>query len=139
MQMLRRQGAHATLRNGRGCRCGQSLVEYALVLGFVILAFSAMQVYVKRSLQGKYKGVADQTGIIMRDESGGVITRATQQYEPYYAFSDHTLGQHVESREQMNLKGTVDRTGISQVSTDAAGGQSITRGSAALANDDAWR
>ena len=133
------RSARKATRGGHRCSQGQSLAEYALVIGFVILAFSVMQVYVKRSLQGKFKGVADQAGVTMRDDSGGVITRATQQYEPYYTASDHTIGEHAESKETMSLGGTVDRTGISQTTTDAVGGRSVTRGSAALGNDDAWR
>ena len=38
---------------------GQSTAEYAIVIGLVIAAAVAMQVYVKRGLQGKIKDATD--------------------------------------------------------------------------------
>jgi len=38
---------------------GQSTAEYAIVIGLVIAAAVGMQVYVKRSLQGKIKDAVD--------------------------------------------------------------------------------
>ena len=43
-------------------RKGQSTAEYAIVIGLVIAAAVAMQVYVKRGLQGKMKDAVDDNG-----------------------------------------------------------------------------
>jgi len=43
-------------------RRAQSTLEYALIIAVVVGALIAMQVYVKRGLQGKLKDSADQIG-----------------------------------------------------------------------------
>jgi len=57
-------------------RRGQSLVEYALLVGIVIGSLSIMQTYVRRSLAGR-----------MRDASLWGLPTGSQppQYAPYYA------------------------------------------------------
>ncbi|MFA5096994.1 MAG: hypothetical protein WC478_06605, partial [Candidatus Omnitrophota bacterium] len=65
----------------RWIRKGQSTAEYAIVIGLVIAAIVAMQVYVKRGLQGKVKDAVDYK------DTGDTITGTTAQYEPYYAES----------------------------------------------------
>ncbi len=68
----------------RRLRKGQSTAEYAIVIGLVIAAAVGMQVYVKRSIQGKMK---DATGITQTDTSGTVIG-LTAQFEPQYATTE---------------------------------------------------
>jgi hypothetical protein len=63
----------------RRLRKGQSTAEYAIVIGLVIAAAVAMQVYVKRGIQGKMKDASDY---VDSDASGVVGT--TKQYEPNY-------------------------------------------------------
>lgn len=41
---------------------GQSTVEYALLVGIIVAAALAMQVYVKRGTMGKMRDAADQIG-----------------------------------------------------------------------------
>lgn len=43
-------------------RKAQSITEYAVLSGVLILAIVVMQVYLKRSVQGKFKDTADQIG-----------------------------------------------------------------------------
>lgn len=62
-------------------RRGQSTAEYAIVIGLVIAAAVAMQVYVKRGIQGKVKDAVDFS---KTDVTSGVTIGATGQYEPYY-------------------------------------------------------
>ena len=71
-------------------RKAQNTAEYAIVLGLVVGAIVAMQVYVKRGLQGRFKQAVDKynnTSII--DGWGGVDY--SKQYEPYYLESDFTV------------------------------------------------
>ena len=58
-------------------RKGQSTAEYAIVIGLVIAAAVAMQVYVKRSIQGKMKDAVDTNP----DNAAFLVTK---QYEPLY-------------------------------------------------------
>lgn len=64
-------------------RTGQSIAEYAVVLGIVIAAVVAMQIYVKRQLQGKMKGAVD----FVPNEDAKTSYFKTLQFEPNYATS----------------------------------------------------
>ena len=57
----------------------QSTLEYAIVIFAVIVALLGMQVYIRRSFQGKLRSSADQL--------------SAQQYEPGNTVSDNTLTQ----------------------------------------------
>ena len=41
---------------------GQSILEYAILLGVIVAVIVAIQVYVKRSIHGRFKSSADQIG-----------------------------------------------------------------------------
>ena len=60
-------------------RKGQSTAEYAIVIGLVIGAAVAMQIYVKRGLQAKMKQAVDYN-----DPASGHILGGLSQYEPDY-------------------------------------------------------
>ena len=68
----------------RRLRKGQSTAEYAIVIGLVIAAAVAMQVYVKRSIQGKMKDAADYN-----DPTSAGVVGTTAQYEPLYATTEN--------------------------------------------------
>lgn len=65
----------------RRSRKGQSTAEYAIVIGLVIAAVVAMQVYVKRGIQGKMKDAADYN-----DPAATMLTG--RQFEPQYATTE---------------------------------------------------
>jgi hypothetical protein len=44
------------------CRRGQSILEFTVLLVIVIGAFIAMQLYVKRGIQGRWKSTIDDFG-----------------------------------------------------------------------------
>ena len=100
---------------------GQSTAEYAIVIGLVIGAAVAMQIYVKRGIQGKMK---DATDFKVTDSGTGVTIGSTAQYEPYYATSSMT-STRVASESEAVAKGgsssktasdTSTRTGTSGIS-----------------------
>ena len=64
----------------RRLRKGQSTAEYAIVIGLVIAAAVAMQVYVKRSIQGKMRLATDYVD----PDAAGILTNSNQ-FEPMYA------------------------------------------------------
>lgn len=43
-------------------RKGQSILEYAILMGIIVAVFVSIQIYVKRAVQGKFKSSADQIG-----------------------------------------------------------------------------
>ena len=87
-------------------RSGQSMAEYAIVLTVVIGAIIAMQLYVKRGLQGKVKDVTDNVGTSL---AGAGINSPTNQYEPYYASSAYDVKQSQKGQDQYNAGGAVYR------------------------------
>ena len=104
---------------GKTRKAGQTMAEYAIVLTVVITAIVAMQIYVKRSLQGKVKAVSDNVDT-------GSPTK-TLQYEPYYVSSDYTVDQDREVGDTIGTGGvvkqdmtkdTTTRTGSAATSTD---------------------
>ena len=102
-------------------RRGQTTAEYAIVLGVVLAALVAMQVYVRRGVNAQVrKGVDEFTHAGSSNRSwltdltlgqGEVtITRPTGQYEPYYAESSYKTVRDSSEEEEINLAGgTIER------------------------------
>ncbi len=86
-------------------RKGQSTAEYAIVIGLVIAAAVAMQVYVKRSLQGKVKDAVDYN-----DPAASGILGVTTQYEPYYNTSTMNATRASTDTENTAVGGAVTRS-----------------------------
>ena len=91
-------------------RKGQSTAEYAIVIGLVIAAIVAMQVYVKRGIQGKVKDAVDYK------DSSDTITGTTMQYEPYYTQSSMSSTQSATDTENTAIGGGVSRTAATTAS-----------------------
>lgn len=62
-------------------RLGQSIQEYAVLIAIIVTALIAMQVYVKRGIQGRIRDLADQ------------ITPPEQHYEQGRTTSDYVTVQ----------------------------------------------
>ena len=101
-------------------KIGQSTAEYAIVIGLVIAAAVAMQVYVKRGIQAKIKGAVDY-------QPDKMFT--TGQYEPDYATSDMNSTRNMTQKNEDKGAGLVERT-LSQDSSLRSG----TQNTAALSN-----
>ncbi len=86
-------------------RRGQSTAEYAIVIGLVIGAAVAMQIYVKRGIQGKMKDAVDYN-----DAASAGVLGSTKQYEPYYLGSAMTSSRDASSAENLAEGGAVSRT-----------------------------
>ncbi|MFH1245416.1 MAG: hypothetical protein V1662_02935, partial [Candidatus Omnitrophota bacterium] len=67
-------------------RKGQVLGEYVLILVLAMGAFTVMQVYVRRELQGRYKDAADKAVSDIRQAKHDASL--VLQYEPYYSTTD---------------------------------------------------
>jgi len=86
-------------------RKGQSTAEYAIVIGLVIAAAVAMQVYVKRGIQGKVKAATDYV-----DDDASAVVGDARQYEPYYLESNLTSTRQASTQENTAEGGGVTRT-----------------------------
>lgn len=75
-------------RQGNRYKKGQALGEYALILVLAVGAFTVMQVYVRRELQGRYKDASDK--IVTELRQAKQDTKLPLQYEPYYFAADTT-------------------------------------------------
>lgn len=87
----------------------QTTAEYAILFAIVVGAFIAMQVYIKRGLQGRIKDVVDARGS-GGDVGGNTLTFNTSQYEPYYLASNAQTNQSSNENETMSMGGAVDKT-----------------------------
>lgn len=97
----------------------QTTAEYAILIALVIGAALAMQIYVRRGLQGRVKDVVDHTG------SGGevgsskdLLTFSAGQYEPYYLTSESKTTQGMEDTENVAEGGVITRGATSDTETD---------------------
>lgn len=95
----------------------QTTAEYAILIALVVGAAMAMQIYVKRGLQGRVKDVVDHTG------SGGEVgapgdqlTFSSGQYEPYYITSQANTTQSLTDKENVGAGGVATRTATSDTS-----------------------
>jgi len=94
----------------------QATAEYAIIIGLVIGAAIAMQIYVRRGLSGGLKFVTDK----LKSSNTG-----TAQYEPYYLMSEATVTQEdVYSSEETFEGGKVVREMGTKDGTD---GEKTTR------------
>lgn len=72
-------------------RKAQSTLEYAVIIAVVVAALIAMQAYVKRGLQGKFRQASDDIG---------------EQYSPARTTSNQAITSHVTSTENVTLGGS---------------------------------
>lgn len=98
-------------------RRAQTTAEYAILIALVIGAVVAMQVYVKRGIQGRIKNIVDDVSL------GGAITGTSNvltggQYEPYYLSSVGSTDQTSDSVDNLETGGAVSRTASSKVNVD---------------------
>ena len=120
-------------------RKAQSTAEYAIILGVVVSAALAMQVYIKRGLQARAKSGVDaftQPSFTLTegDVSAEFVSRS--QYEPYYLESQYQTQQASKSGVHVGDDYDADISG-NEISGRAAGGfskQHALRGNA----DNLW-
>lgn len=97
----------------------QTTAEYAILFGLVVGALLAMQIYVRRGLQGRVKDVVDHTGA--GGEVGAeALVFSGDQYEPYYTSSAANTESASEVRDEARVGGEVVKTIVGQEETRAA-------------------
>lgn len=86
----------------------QTTAEYAILIAIVIGAIVAMQVYVRRGLEGRVRDVVDHTGQ-GGDVGGSNFAFTGNQYEPYYLTSDFASSRDTTETEGITTGGGVSR------------------------------
>lgn len=119
----------------RSNRKAQSTAEYAIVLGVVITALVAMQIYVKRGINAKVKNVTNH--MTTQVGSGDLALKGTQleQYEPYYAQSDYDVTQSTKATDSLKTGGAVTR-GLAEEKTVRTG---TSAQDVDLSADNSWQ
>lgn len=123
-------------------RMGQTTAEYAILIGVVVGALVAMQIYVRRGTQVKLKvGVDEFTKAGTLDlpwvpaGAGGIPSGATDvklrsaqaQYEPYYAESSYTTSRTSNQIEDTDLTSTVHTIVRKMDGTEGTAAETTTR------------
>ena len=101
----------------------QTTAEYAVLIALVVGAVVAMQVYVKRGIQGRIRDVVDDvslSGAITADPDGASVSNVLSggQYEPYYTASTGDTTQSASNNENLQTGGSVSRTATSEVNVN---------------------
>lgn len=100
---------------------GQNTAEYAILIGVIVAAAIAMQIYIRRGMQARIKDAVDFTKTADDDAGNGFFGNMTQ-YEPYYYQSNFQTEQEGQRAEQMQIGGGVERSSISDT-TQRTGNQ----------------
>src|SRR4030042_465651 len=102
-------------------RKGQNIAEYSILIALVIAAAVAMQVYIKRGIQGRVANAVDHAptlGNIAGDAGDGTNLDFTRkQYEPYYQESVADVDSTRGLKEVVAVSGKTDRTNVVDVTT----------------------
>lgn len=113
----------------------QSTAEYAVLFALVVGAVVAMQVYVRRGIQGRLKSVVDDitigNSITNVAGLGTIFANGQFQYEPYYLASD---ARTERESNQVELMGTNGMTGRTLVEATGSGREQIMGWGNELAN-----
>lgn len=87
----------------------QTTAEYAILIAIVVGAVVAMQIYVKRGIQGRVRNVVDY--VENPEAAKGVsATFNGEQYEPYYATSEMTSSRKTAITDEAQAGGAGKKT-----------------------------
>ncbi len=88
---------------------GQSTLEYAIIIAVVVGALLAIQVYVKRGVQGRFKQASDDIGDQFSAKSGTYITNtissvnSTENTTPRNAWGEVMSGTTTDVQQEQNV------------------------------------
>ena len=89
----------------------QSILEYAVILSVIIAVIIAMQVYVKRAVQGRMKESADQVGDQFTAEQTYTIQTVTQSARREQTLTGQTpTGEDIDGVEVWSHSNIMDAT-----------------------------
>lgn len=102
-------------------RRGQNTAEYAILIGVIVAAAIAMQIYIRRGMQARIKDAVDFTRTADDDAGNGFFSNQSQ-YEPYYYQSNFETSQTGSQSTALLIGGGLERTSVSDT-TQRTGNQ----------------
>ncbi|MFA5039180.1 MAG: hypothetical protein WC732_05830 [Candidatus Omnitrophota bacterium] len=102
-------------------RKGQNTAEYAILIGVIVAAAIAMQIYIRRGMQARIKDAVDFVQTADEDSGNGLFGNMTQ-YEPYYYQSNFETTQEGQRSEELQEGGGIVRSSLSDT-TQRTGNQ----------------
>jgi Flp pilus assembly pilin Flp len=97
----------------------QTTAEYAILLGLVIAAVVAMQVYVKRGIQAR---IHDASKVLVnRTATAGIGGADEFQYEPYYLNSQYTVNRDTDTLATLEPTGNYSANEFSETTRAGQG------------------
>lgn len=106
-----------------GRKKGQNIAEYVILVALIIAAAAAMQVYIRRGLQGRMADAVDFAPEAALIDSGNgtlMLNFTTKQYEPYYQKSEANVTSDMGYQDMIAARSNINRTGINQTTIRAA-------------------
>lgn len=101
---------------------GQNTAEYAILIGVIVAAAIAMQIYIRRGMQARIKDAVDFTRTADDDAGGNLFTNS--QYEPYYMQTNLETTSSGSTSQQLQQGGGVVKDAISEA-TQRTGNQTF--------------
>ncbi len=96
---------------------GQNTAEYAILIGVIVAAAIAMQIYIRRGMQARVRDAVEFTKTA--DDDGDLSSNifTSNQYEPYYMQTNFQTTQYGTTREQLQEGGGMERSSIEETTT----------------------
>lgn len=94
---------------------GQNTAEYAILIGVIVAAAIAMQIYIRRGMQARVKDAVDFTRTADDDSGNALFTQS--QYEPYYLQTNYMTSQVGQTAEELQTGGGVVKSSISDATS----------------------
>jgi hypothetical protein len=109
-------------------RRGQNIAEYSILIAIVIGAAVAMQVYVKRGMQGRVKNAVDYKGLSGTEMVGDTgLQFTTSQYEPDYSESAANVTSHHNiGNQHVGVNGDTTHTGFDEEQRRLSGSTDVS-------------
>ncbi len=92
-------------------RKGQNTAEYAILIGVIVAAAIAMQIYIRRGMQARIKDSVDFT-LTADDSSSTNLFSSDKQYEPYYMNTNLTTTSSGKTSQELQQGGGVIRNSL---------------------------
>ncbi len=92
--------------NKQGTNRGQIVAEYSILIGIIVAALVAMNIYIKRGMQARFRDAVD----LQLDQRAGAVGDTkfvTGQYEPDYSFRTALTTHNSDGNEQMVAGGSL--------------------------------
>jgi gas vesicle protein len=97
-------------------RKGQNTAEYAILIGVIVAAAIAMQIYIRRGMQARIRDAVDYSRTGENNELSNFFSN-DKQYEPYYLSTNFTTSQSGDVAEMQQQGGGVVRDSIADTTT----------------------